>query len=166
MSQREKLDALYLEALEVEANGDVVTALTMFMEGAALGDGGAMNAVGLAYDSGAGVEKNKETAIVWFKKAWRTEKQSYLCINIALTYAQLGRHRPAMYWWRKALATGDGTAALSLAKYLMKSKGRKPRHRTLELLRMAATCHAPLDISPADKEEAQKLLKRFTAKGS
>lgn len=156
---------MYLKALEAEEEGDVAKAFSLFLQGALLGDDGAQNAVGLAYDSGSGVEKDKKKAISWFKKAWRTGRQSYLCGNIALTYAELGNQRQAVYWWRKAVAQDDGDAALALAKFYMKSKPQKATDKVLSLLRMAVDCEESLEISPAAKEEAQESLDELTSQG-
>lgn len=164
MSEREDLDKLYFEALKVEESGDKVRAFSLFMQAATLGDDASQNAVGLAYDSGAGVDKDKDKAIAWFKKAWRTGNQPFYCENIALTYAETGRHRRAVYWWRKAIARGDGDAALALAKLLMKSNRRDVANQVLELLSMAADCQEYLDITPAGKEEASELLDRLSFK--
>jgi TPR repeat protein len=163
MNQKEDLDELYFKALKIEEDGNEVEAFRLFMQGAALGDDGAINAVGLAYDSGAGVEKDKGKAIAWYKKAWRTGKQVGYCENVALTYAEIGRHRRALYWWRKAVAIGSGGAALSLAKFLLKSKRREGFTQALDLLRMALTCEESWQICLDEKEEAQQLLDKLTA---
>lgn len=163
MSQKEDLDELFFKALDLEKAGDALGSFKLFMQGSALGDDGAQNAVGLAYDSGAGVKKDKDKAIAWFKKAWRTGKQTGYCLNVALTYIEVGRRRQAMYWWQKAIALGDGSAALSLAKFLLKSERRAASNRILGLLRMAAECQKPWQISPDEREEAQQLLDKLTS---
>lgn len=161
---REELDALYFRALEVEESGDVAEALRLFRQGAALGDSGAQNAIGLAYDSGVNVEQDKDEAIAWFKKAWRTDKQSCYCSNIALTYAETGRRRQAMYWWQKAIELRDGDSALSLAKFLLKEKPVPVPNRIVDLLKVAAACEESLEITPDGKEQAEELLEMFTSR--
>lgn len=123
-----------------------------------MGDDGAQNAIGLAYDSGSGVEQDKKKAIVWFKKAWKTGKQTGYCLNVALTYIEIGKRQRAMYWWRKAIASGDGSAALSLAKFLLETNKPKVSNRVLDLLKQAAESQESWQISPDEKEEAQELL--------
>ena len=150
---------MYLEGLSAEEEGDFDKAMQLFLRGAAHGDDNPMNAIGLLYDSGKGVEQDKVKAIEWFKKAYRPKKQICFCGNIALTYAEIGNRRQAIHWWQKAVAHKDGEAALDLAKYLMKSK------QVLDLLQIAADCEAPLDISPAGKEQAEDLLAILTSKG-
>lgn len=156
MIQKNELDKLYLEALKKQEEGDFMEALRLFRQGDALGDAGAQNAVGRAYDSGQGVEKDKNKALEWFKKAHKTDGHTNYCGNIALTYAEMGQRRQAIYWWKKAIANGDGGAAMELVKYLVTSD------QVLELLEMAAACEAPLHICPLDKEEAEDLLAILT----
>ena len=92
----------------------------------------------------------------WFKKAHKTDGHPNYVGNIALTYAELGQRRQAIYWWRKGIANGDGESALELAKFLMKSE------EVIELLKMAAACKESLEITPAGKEEAEDLLAILT----
>lgn len=156
MSQKEELDELYLKALKVQESGDFKEAFRLFMQGAALGYDAAQNAIGNAYSAGEGVEKDKNKALEWYKKAHKADGHTNFCGNIALTYAETGRRRQAIYWWRKAIANGDGEAAMSLALYLISSE------QVLELVKMAANCEAPLHISPLSKEEAEDLLAILT----
>lgn len=114
MNSKEELDELYLKALKIEENGDFEKALRLFRQGAALGDAGAQNAVGLAYDSGQGVKKDKAEALKWFNKAHKSDGHTNYCGNVALSYAEMGQRRQAMHWWKKAIANGDGEAALGL----------------------------------------------------
>ncbi len=158
MEKSKFINDLYFKALELEEKGNYVEAFDLFMKGASLGDDGAQNAVGLAYDSGSGVEKNKEKALYWFKKAWRSDRKSYKCLNIALTYAEIGRRRQALYWWKKAISLGDGSAALALAKFLMSSDQRRSLNRAIDLLQMAVKSEDPWRISFEEREEARELL--------
>lgn len=166
MSKKEDLDELYFRALDLQKDGDDLVAFSLFMQGSSLGDAGSQNAIGLAYDSGTGVEEDKNKAIAWFKKAWRTGKYTGYCLNVALTYAEIGRRRRAMYWWHKAIARGDGSAALSLAKFLLESNRHQISNRILGLLKMAAECQQPWQISPDEREESQKLLEDLISKNS
>lgn len=156
MSQKDELDELYFKALKVQEDGDLEAAFRLFMQGALLGDDAAQNAVGNAYSSGEGVEKDEKNGIKWYKKAHQTGKQPGCLANIAVTYAQMGRRAQAIRWWRKAVALGDGDSAMTLALYLMKSV------EVLELVKMAASCEENWQISPLGKEEAEDLLAMLT----
>ena len=161
MNRKEKLDEMYFKALELDKEGDVAQALNLFRQGAELGDAGAQNCIGIAYDSGRGVEQNKQKAIEWFKRAWRNSKEPGYCVNVALTYEEVGKPRQALYWWRKAVASGDRTAALGFAKFLMKKNRSRFSEQIFDLLTSAAQGEEYMEISPNDKEEAQKLLSHF-----
>lgn len=156
MSELTEADKLYFKAMEISDSGDVDAAFPLFMQCALNGDAGAQNAVDNAYASGQGVAKNQIKALEWHKKAHKTDGHTNFCGNIALAYAEMGKRRQAIYWWRKAIANGDGGAAMDLARYLVTSD------EALELLKMAANCNAPLHISPLDKEEVEDMLAILT----
>ena len=75
---------------------------------------------------------------------------------ICITYRNLGDVRTARYWFEKAVAFGDGDAALELAKLYMVSD--KEIEDVKRYLKIAAESD---DISPASREEAERLLSEF-----
>ena len=158
MNKKEHMDQLYLEGLQLQENGNFEEALVLFLRGSSMGDSGAQNAVGLAYDSGNGVQQDKKMAISWFKKAWRTSKYTGYCLNIALTYAEIGEGRRAIYWWTKAINLGDGSAALALAKFFMQTHKSKATDKVLSLLTRAVESREDWQISQMEREEAQELI--------
>ena len=161
--EKEDIDDLYFKALKLEEDGDVDAAFRLYMQCALAGEDGAQNAVGYAYDKGAGVKQDKEKAIFWYKKAWRTSHTSAWAVNTAITYAELGRRRPALYWWKKAMEVGGAGAALSLAKFLLNSQTRRDLTRIIDLVKMAAEGEARVDVSEDEKEEAQELLEKLSS---
>jgi TPR repeat protein len=163
MNQPVDLDELYFKALDLQKEGDFVEAFDLLMQCVSLGDNGAQHDIGLAYDAGLGVEKDKAKALFWFKKAWSSTKFTGYCAAIALTYAEIGQQRRAMYWWNKAVALGDGSAALSLAKILMGTDKRKVSKRVIGLLKQAAASEEYVQITVDEKEEAEELLEKLTA---
>lgn len=156
-----QIDELYFKGLEAEANHEFTKAFELFMQGVALGDSSAQHALGCAYDSGKGVAQDKRTAIMWFKKAWRTSGDSVHINAIALTYIELGQPRQAIYWWNKAIALGDGSCALAFAKYLLEADPQASHSQILSLLQMAVALQPPISISKEEQEEAQELLDGF-----
>lgn len=160
------LNQLYLEADEKHDNGDYEAAFRLFMQGALAGDCHAMNRIGVMYGAGQGVEKDAVKALDWHKQAWRKCKDIYLCMNIAVSYAHLGQRRRTLYWWKKAAASGDGSAMLGLAKFLLETRRAKKSQRVIELLKMAVACWEDgetMTISEAGYEEAEELLSQLTA---
>jgi len=164
MNKLNDLDTLYFKALDLQDKGAFAEAFILLMKGSSLGDAGAQHAVGLAYDQCLGVEQDKREAIRWFKKALRTGKQTFECVAIALTYIELGQRRRAIYWWRKAVELGDGSGALSFAKFLIKANRGKFDSQIINLLKIAANSQESWQISLDEKEEAEKLLKKFSRK--
>ncbi len=156
MAELTELDKLYSRAMELSDSGDFEASFPMFLQLALQSYGAAQNALGNAYSAGEGVEKDEKIGIEWYKKAHKTDGRTNYCGNIALTYSRMGKRRQAIYWWQKAIANGNGGAAMDLARYLVTSD------EVLELLKMAADCEAPLHISPLDKEEAEDLLAILT----
>ena len=158
----EELDDLYLEAMELFDAGDKDAALHLFRQGADLGDDWAMNCIGLAYAAGNGVKQDKQMAIEWLKKSWRTGRQASICMNIAITYEELGQRRLALYWWNKAVAGGDIEAGLGLAKCLLQATKGRPTERIMKLVQATAGAEGHVEVTLAGKEEAQALLKELT----
>jgi hypothetical protein len=71
----------------------------------------------------------------------------------------MGNARQARYWWKRAVKTGDGEAALGYAKFLMTV--RRPIHRDIvRFLRKAANTE-PKSMSQNGLEEARALLRKF-----
>ena len=161
---KQELEELYFAALRAEEEGDSEKALEMFHRGAALGDDSACNAIGLAYDAGNGVERNKERAIEWFKRAYNDGENISYCANIALTYAEIGQLEFADEWWNRAMESDDKSASLGYAKFLLKHGRYQSWQQIMDLLEVAATATARLEISEAEKEAARKLLNDLAAK--
>lgn len=156
------LDQLYLEADAKWDKGDYKAAFRLFMQGALAGDRHAMNRIGGMYGAGEGVEQDAVKALDWHKQAWRKCKDIYLCMNIAVSYAQLGQRRRTLYWWKKAAASGDGSAMLGLAKFLLETRRARKSQRVIELLQRALACHEWEEISVYEHEEAEALLAQMT----
>jgi TPR repeat protein len=130
-------------------------ALQLFTQAAQLGSASAKHNVGYFYDEGIGTKKHFGRALSWYKKAWRTDRQSGTCINIAKLYESKKQTRLAIAWLSKAVEENDGDAALELARLYLRRKG--PRHSvTAEaLLRSVAKGRSTQDA----RREALKLLK-------
>ncbi len=158
MSEQPDTWQIYLEADEKEDAGDLVGAFDLFMQGARLGDADCQNRLGIIYGAGLGVGKSFSKAMYWHQRAWTTSRQSYLCSGIAVTYAQAGNQKQAEFWWHKALAQGDSSTALPLAKLLLKTRRRHDIARAIALLKFTVSRSVWKQISLADWEEARDLL--------
>ena len=164
MNQTESPDDLYFKALELQMQADFIGAFELLAQENAEVDAAAQSAGGIAYDSGLGAEETKEKAISWFKKAWRSGKQTSHCMSTALNCVEVGQYRRAMYWWQKAIILGDGSAALSLAKFLLETNNPRVYNRVLDLLKRAANSQQEHgQISAHEKAEAIELLNHLDA---
>lgn len=96
--------------------------------------------LGLLYENGTGTIVDLRKALYWYKRGWRIAQDTGSCLNIADLYAKQGNQRQATYWWNRAIAVGDGEAALEYAKFILKQRGQdneRARQKVLHFLNMA-----------------------------
>jgi TPR repeat protein len=130
-------DALLLKALKLADAGKHKAAFRLFLDGAQRGDPMAQVSVGVCFDSGEGVAKDLKQALYWYKRAWKNGAGTSACMNLASLYAGLDNRRQAVHWWRKAVALGDGDAALEFADYLTAQRARGWESEVKNLVRRA-----------------------------
>lgn len=144
-----------LEAHEAWERGDLERAFALFCRCAELGEVGCMLDLGYFYDEGVGVQKDKEKAMSWYKRAYR-RGDSAAASNIAILYREYGRPRLERQWFERAVALGDGDAEVELAKLYLQGKGaRRSKEKAVALLNSAARSSS---ITEAGREEAAALL--------
>lgn len=130
-------DELLLKALKLSDAGQHKAAFRLFFDGAQRGDPMAQASTGVCFDSGEGVAKDLTQALYWYKRAWKNGAGTDVCMNVASLYASLNNRRQAVHWWRKAVALGDGDAALELADYLTAQQPRGWESDVKDLVRRA-----------------------------
>lgn len=150
---------MFKEASRAWEKGLSKKAFELFLAAAELGDDGAQLNLGHFYETGEAVRKDVRRALYWYKRAWRNGRQTSACCNIADLYAQAGKDRQARFWWRRAIAKGDGDAALDFAKYLIERGVRNDR-RVFSLLKAAARSSR---ITLAGAREAKALILRLSS---
>lgn len=131
-------------------------AFSLFLRAALLGEAAAQHNVGYFYHVGIGVKRNKKRALFWYKKAWRNDRETGTCINIAKVYESQKKHRVALAWWQKAISKGDGEAALELAKVYLKRQNKRDHAKARALLRKA---RKSTDITESGAEEVSEILR-------
>jgi TPR repeat protein len=134
-------------------------AFDLFLKAALHGESSAQHNVGYFYDVGIGTKKNIKKALFWYKKAWRNDRQTGTCINIAKLYVARKNFRVAMGWWNKAIKKGDGDAALELAKFYLGKKNRRDQNKAVALLKKARKFSR---ISETAAEEISEILRMKT----
>ncbi len=145
-----KFENRYLQADAFSEAGKHKEALKLFIEMASAGDSSSMSRLGIIYAEGLGVEKDIGESIRWDLRAIEAGDTASLN-NLALTYCSIREFRKAKYWFERAVATGDGDAALELARLLYVSD--KELDEVRKLITFVITCkHA----TPSAREEAVK----------
>jgi phosphohistidine phosphatase len=152
---RQHMDAdrkFYDRADHLEDIGKYRKAFKIFRRLAEQGDTAAMGRVAHLYYLGYGVPYSFEKTVEWEKRAAEAGNATGM-YNLGVTYRRDGDVRTARTWYERALAEGDGSAALALAKMYLISD--------LELARVKNYLHQALALGPlseANEEEIQQLL--------
>ena len=155
---KKKVNDLYKVFIEADVAyeaGEFKKAYLLFKKMALLGDPGAQNNLGNMICHGLGVSENKKKALYWYKKSWRSDRQSSTCINIGLTYLELNNTRRGIFWLKRAISLGDGDAMLDLAKVYLKRKGHWAKIEARNLLQSAEIAERIIEDS---KEIISELL--------
>lgn len=137
-------------------------AFQLFLTAANEGNAVAQHNLGFFYDTGLGIPKDARKALIWYKRAWKTQGGYDSCTNIAKVYSELGRHRTALRWWHRAVRTKNASAALEFAKYLLKKHPAK--QKILALIKIAAHGRTSVEIAEDGKTEAAHLLQTLTSR--
>jgi TPR repeat protein len=106
---------------------------------------------GVCLCGGRGVRRNEAEALRWFKRAY---SQNDLCAasNIASIYRDRGNNRRAIFWYRRAVALGDGDALVEVGRAYYNGVGvkRDPK-RAVRCFRQAIKSKM---ITQAGREDA------------
>ena len=87
------------------------------------GSAPAQSHLGVLLGDGNGMTENPREALVWLKRAFRGGGDSYVAVNIAVTYRQIGNLRHAVRWFRKSVALGDDGALIQLGIHYFWGRG-------------------------------------------
>jgi TPR repeat protein len=153
-------DDLFVKANHEWDSGKAKQAFKLFLQAADAGHVSAKNSVGFFLDHGIGARKNNSQAMLWYRQAARKGDIS-ACSNIAICYRNAGNIKQARIWFAKALEKGDTSSAIELAKLLLITKRKSNTAKAVRYLRTAVKSKY---VSAADKQQADKLLARITAR--
>lgn len=148
-------DALETRAHQAWERGDHKAAFHMYSTLAERGVSSAWVNLGYFYDCGIGVRRNRDRALYWYKRAYRSQSGA-AASNIATIYRDEGKHRLEAQWYKRAYQLNDGDAAVELAKLYLSGKGvrRSARTAAAYLRRaIASSC-----ITEEGREEAQAIM--------
>ena len=148
-------ESLFLKGDELYEKGDFTSAFQMFMKAAENGDTSSMLRVASMYTTGEGVPCNYDMAEEWELKAIEAGDTTGM-VNIGITYRIKGDILKSKAWFEKAFKSGDGSAALELAKLYMVSEKEKD---TVKFYLKHAINND--NMCEADIEEAERLLSKM-----
>ncbi len=130
---------------------DARAAARWFFRSATAGNPTGQNHFGVCVCAGRGVRRDDAEAIRWFKRALL---QSYPVApnNIASVYADRGNNRRAIFWYQRAVASGDGDALVEVGwRYYSGVGVRRDAEQAVRYFRKAITSK---NISQAGREDA------------
>lgn len=137
-------------------SGDNGEAFKLFLAAAQNGEEDAFNSVGYFFDHGIGVKKNVDHAFAWYRRAAMRGNLAGF-INLAICYRNAGNLRRAKFWFEKAHAQGDGSAAYELGKiYLGQRLTISTKQRAWCYLTAAVKSNY---ITDDERKEAKALLR-------
>lgn len=145
----------YEDAMVAYDRGHLNKAFKLFLAGAESGDVDSMAMVAVMYGAGEGVRIDLHRSIAWDQKAIAAGSELAF-LNIAITYRCMGDLVSAKQWLERALAAGDGEAALQLAKLYMVSE--READTVKRYLGIAIDSKNSLEDT---RQEAQALLARY-----
>ena len=88
----------------------------------------AMELLGQFYDSGTGIQRNTDNALVWYRRAAKKGRVT-AANNIGCILRDRGSHTAAIRWFEKAIRLGDDEAHLNIAKLYLSRAGYESRAR-------------------------------------
>jgi len=149
--------SLFDEANQAWDAGDKKRAFKLFMAAARNGEQDAFNSVGYFFDHGIGVKKDAGSAFAWYRRAAMRGNLAG-CLNLAVCYRNAGNLRRARFWFEKAYAQGDGSAAYELGKIYLSQRLSASAKRARQYLAKAV---ASKYISEDERQEAKALLSKL-----
>lgn len=143
------------DAMSAWERGDLKAAHALFEEGAKRGDTSCQLNFGVFLESGLGGRQSLDEALKWYKRAFRGGCKGAAASNIADAYSKMNNTARAEFWFRRAVALGDGDAALEYAEYIAALGRHGNDKRIRNLLKQAI---ASSNITPVSREKAETWL--------
>ena len=161
-SRAAKAEVLFRRADQQQDAGNLRSAFGLLLAAAKLGDIGAQLNLGYAYDTGnLGIGRNRESAMFWYKKAYRSGCASG-ANNIGTIYRDEQRYPQAIGWFERAVALGDVGANLEIAKiYLKDAQNVEKAVKCLEKVKAGKPV---VEVSEDGREKAKRLLRQLRLK--
>jgi TPR repeat protein len=156
-SQKNRGVSLFDEANQAWEAGDNRGAFKLFLAAAKNGEEDAYNSVGYFFDHGIGVKKDAASAYAWYRRAAMRGNLAG-CLNLGVWYRDAQNIRRARFWFEKAYAQGDGSAAYELGKIHLTQRSNISAKRARQYLEEAASSEY---IGDLERTEAKALLSKM-----
>ena len=151
---------LYLRADRQQRAGNLNSAFRLLLTAAKLGDPAAQLSLGYTYDVGTGIRRNRESAMHWYLKAYRSLRGwGAAASNIGTIFRDEGNYPEAIRWFRRGARDGDVGANLELAKIQLKNP--RQRDKAVACLREVMKANPPIGVSEDTQREAKLLLRKI-----
>lgn len=131
------------------------SAIRLYLVAAKNGDSGSQLNLGNLYDAGIGVRRSRESALYWYKRAYRRGSAS-AANNIGVLLRNDKKPRQALKWFQKAVRLGDVEAHLEIAEHYLRNDGNALK----AIFHLEKVCNSNL-VTEAGAEKAVRLLKRL-----
>ncbi|MDQ3365030.1 MAG: tetratricopeptide repeat protein [Myxococcota bacterium] len=148
-------DGLRGERGEVLIRKNARLALSYDLRAAELGEPSAMASIADALTSPPSSSSNLARDTL-YKRAFRLGNTT-AALNLAATYQNLGRYRDAVRWFRRALAAGDPSALLELAKAELLGMGTR-RNVPAAFERLRRLARGVAFTAPFERTEAMEIM--------
>ncbi len=129
-----------------------VKAVAAYRRAVKLGDLGALLNLGVCHDNGIGVRRNKHRALLCYLRLWNSTRDGSAASNIATVHRDVGDHRGAIRWWRKAVKAGDSGCLVDIGYCLCYGIGVR-RDIAKALAKFTMACRTR-NIAEFDREAA------------
>jgi len=138
--------------------GDLSTAFTLYLEAAKHGVRPAFGIVAQFYDFGEGTKANRREAARWYRRAYWESSDAAAANNLGCILRDENQIDKALWWYRRAIASGHEVAHLNLARIFLSL--RKDRAKALHHLRLLLRGNQSTEGA---REEAARLMSRYQA---
>jgi TPR repeat protein len=153
--RQRRADSLFNRADAEWENGNLRSALRLFLAAVKAGDRGSLVNVGYFYDIGIGVRPNRSKALYWYQRAYR-RGEGAAAANIGTIWRDAQEFTRAVAWFKRAVKLGDDDANLEIAKLYL----RDPHHRH-EATSYLEKAWRSDQVTEATAEEAKRLWKKL-----
>jgi len=151
---------IYARAQKQQEDGNLKSGFRLLLAAAELGDPGAQLNLGYAYDVGMGVRRNRAAAMLWYRKAYRSQRGwGIAASNIGTILRDECKFPEAIRWFRRGVHYGDVDANLDLAQIYLKNP--RQHAKAVACLNDILKATPPIGVGEDTQREARKLLKQI-----